>query len=117
LERFDGEGVRAAPEWSSWTTVLRVNKGGHQLKDYTEMDSTRQAAYLCFGDPGFWDFLTPVAKAFKSVAPIISTATSFIPFAGPLISRAVDMAAGMVPDDGTGPNSSSSDTDSGDDSL
>jgi hypothetical protein len=71
------------------------------LKDYTKMDPTRQAAYLAFGNPGFWDFLAPVAHAFKSVAPIISTATGFIPFVGPLVSKAVDMAAGFVGDDPT----------------
>jgi hypothetical protein len=69
------------------------------MKDFRQFDETRQAAYLCFGNPGFWDFLAPVAHAFKSVAPIISTATSFIPLVGPLVSRAVDLAAGAVQDD------------------
>jgi hypothetical protein len=86
------------------------------MKDFRQMDESRQAAYLCFGNPGFWDFLAPVAKAFKSAAPIISGAASFIPFAGPLISRAVDMAAGMVPDDGTGPNAGQSNDIDSDDS-
>jgi hypothetical protein len=80
-----------------------MNKGG-KMKDFTQMDPTRQAAYLCMGNPGFWDFFAPVAHAFKAAAPIISTATSFIPFVGPLVSKAVDLAAGAVGDDPTSPN-------------
>jgi len=63
------------------------------------MDS-EDMARLAFGDPGFFDFLAPIARGFKSVAPILSTAASFIPIAGPLISKAIDFGAGMIePDD------------------
>jgi hypothetical protein len=88
-------------------------QGGHHLKDYRQFDETRQAAYLCFGDPGFWDFLSPVAHAFKSVAPIISTATGFIPLVGPLVSKAVDLAAGAIQDDASQGNVTTDDQDDG----
>ena len=69
------------------------------------MDESEQMALLAFGDPGFFDFLAPVARAFKAAAPIISTATSFIPVVGPIISKAVDYGAGLVQDDSGGDKS------------
>ncbi len=56
-------------------------------------------ARLAFGHPGFFDFLAPLAKPFKSIAPILSTVASFIPMAGPLISKAIDYGAGLITED------------------
>jgi hypothetical protein len=56
-------------------------------------------ARYAFGDPGWFDFLAPLAKPFKAIAPILSTAASFIPIAGPLISKAIDYGAGLVAED------------------
>ena len=61
--------------------------------------SSERMARLAFGDPGFFDFLAPLARPFKSIAPILSTAASFIPIAGPLISKAIDYGAGLVHED------------------
>jgi hypothetical protein len=61
--------------------------------------SSEQMARYAFGDPGFFDFLAPLAKPFKAVAPILSTAASFIPIAGPLISKAIDFGAGLITED------------------
>lgn len=63
-------------------------------------------ARLAWGDP---DFLSWVASGFKAVAPILSTAASFIPIVGPIASRAIDAAAGMVKDDDSLPNNADDD--------
>jgi hypothetical protein len=61
--------------------------------------SSEQMARYAFGNPGFFDWLAPLAKPFKAIAPILSTAASFIPIAGPLISKAIDYGAGLVVED------------------
>jgi len=61
--------------------------------------SSERMARLAFGDPGWFDFLAPLARPFKAIAPILSTAASFIPIAGPLLSRAIDYGAGLVSED------------------
>jgi len=66
------------------------------------MADSLEMARLAFGDPGFFDFLAPLAQPFKAVAPILSTAASFIPIAGPLISKGIDFAAGMIGEDQNG---------------
>jgi hypothetical protein len=76
------------------------------------MTNSEEMARLAFGDPGFFDFLAPLAKPFKAIAPILSTAAGFIPFAGPLISKAIDYGAGLVePDaqDANGPETQGDD--------
>jgi hypothetical protein len=60
------------------------------------MASSREMAVLAFGDPGFFDF---IARGFKSVAPALSFAAGFVPGVGPLLSKAVDAAAGLVADE------------------
>jgi hypothetical protein len=52
-------------------------------------------AAMAFGNPGFFDF---IARGFKSVAPALSFGASFIPGVGPLIGKAIDVAAGLVSD-------------------
>ena len=56
---------------------------------------SREMAQMAFGDPGFFDF---IARGFKSVAPALSFGASFIPGVGPLISKAIDVGAGLVSD-------------------
>jgi hypothetical protein len=70
-------------------------------------------ARMAYGDPGFFDFLAPVGQAFKSAAPILSGIASFVPIVGPLISRGIDAAAGLVPPIEGGPTDKR-DEDSGD---
>jgi len=69
------------------------------------MGSSREMALMAFGDPGFFDF---IARGFKSVAPALSFGASFIPGVGPILGKAIDVAAGLVSDapadDDTGPN-------------
>jgi hypothetical protein len=61
--------------------------------------NSQEAARLAFGNPGFFDFLAPLAKPFKSIAPVLSFASGFIPGVGPLVSKAIDYAAGAVQDE------------------
>ncbi len=57
--------------------------------------SSQEMARMAFGDPGFFDF---IARGFKTIAPALSFGASFIPGAGPFISKAIDVAAGAVSD-------------------
>jgi len=61
--------------------------------------NSKQAAQLAFGNPGFFDFLAPLAKPFKSVAPALSFAAGFIPGVGPIVSKAIDYASSAIADD------------------
>jgi hypothetical protein len=60
--------------------------------------SSEEMARLAFGNPGFFDFLAPLARPFKAIAPALSFGASFIPGAGPILSRVIDHAAGLVSD-------------------
>jgi hypothetical protein len=71
-------------------------------------------AALAFGDPGFFDFL---AKGFKTVAPALSFGASFIPGVGPLLGKAIDVAAGLVADENNpSPGNTDDSNDTGEDS-
>jgi len=61
--------------------------------------NSQEAARLAFGNPGFFDFLAPLAKPFKSVAPVLSLAAGFIPGVGPLVSKAIDYGASAIQDE------------------
>lgn len=58
--------------------------------------NSREAAQLAFGDPGFFDFLAPIAGAVKPFLKPISAIARFIPFAGPVVSTIADFADSAI---------------------